>query len=192
MAQETSMDHQLDFSLAFQTLSDQDMENTYSYLPMVGVGYSFIIAPELRTFLGLRYGWKSGDPYHDVPGFEGTQDISVKTVPFLIGLKFNLARSTRVRAQLGLALMLAYTWEQTPPRVDYNGNLDDSASSDILGGYMFTFAPEWILSPTGNAIGLELGFGGTQGRLDNDTSSHEIDLTGFSARIYYVLGLGGN
>lgn len=192
LAQETSLSPQLDFSVAFQTLSDQDMDSTYSYLPMLGVGYSFLIAPELRTYLGLRYGWKSGDPYYNVPGFDDGQNITVKTIPFLIGLKLNVARSTRVKVQLGLALVLAYTREQTPPRVDYSGNLDDSASSDILGGYMFTFAPEWLLGQGRNSIGLEIGFGGTQGRIDNDTGSHEIDLTGFSGRLYYILGLGGN
>lgn len=193
LAQEQTVDGlggELDFSLAFQTLNDQDMDETYAYLPQLGVGFSFLIAPELRTYLGLRYGWKSGDPYYGLPGFDGGQEISVKTVPFLVGLKFNLAQSTRVRVQLGVALMLAYVREQTPPRIDYSGNLDDSAASNVLGGYQVSFAPEWLLGGGRNAVGLEIGYGGTQGTLNSDTHSHGIDLTGFSGRLYYVLSLG--
>lgn len=194
LAQEKAVDGlggELDFSLAFQTLTDRDMDETYSYLPQLGVGYSFLVAPELRTYLGLRYGWKSGDPYHGLPGFDGGQEISVKTVPFLIGLKVNLAQSSRVRLQLGLAFMLAYVREQTPPQIDYNGQLDDSAASNVLGGYLVSFAPEWWIGGGRNALGLEIAYGGTQGTLNSDTHSHSIDLTGFSGRVYYILGLGG-
>lgn len=185
-----SIDGEADFSFAYQHLTGQDMEETYSNLPYFGAGFSFLIAPELRTYLGLRYGWKSGDPYHDIPGFENGQNITVKTLPFLIGLKLNLARSTRVRFQLGLALMLSYTWEKVTPQIDPYGGLDDATASNVLAGYMATFGPEWYLGNGPNAIGLEFGYGGTKGTLSTDSNQHSIDLTGFSGRIYYILGLG--
>lgn len=183
---------EFDFSLSYLNFADQDMDATYSYLPMLGAGISFRIAPELRTFLALRYGKKSGDPYHDLPGFDSGPDITVKTLPFLLGLKYNLARSSRIRVQVGYALMLAYTREAGITQVGYNNTLDDSAASEILTGYLMTFAPEWIVGSGSQAVGLEMSYGGTKGTLHSDYDSHDIDLTGFSGRLYYLFNLGGS
>jgi hypothetical protein len=182
---------ELDLSLGYHHFTDEDMDGTYSYLPMVGAGVSFLVAPQVRTFVGFRYGKKSGDPYHDLPGFENGPDITVKSLPILIGMKVNLASSSRIRLHVGGAMMFAYTREEGIPQLGSANTLDSSPATDILTGFQLTFAPEWILGQGRRSMGVELAYGGTRGTLKGDTHSHDIDLFGFSGRVFYAFKLGG-
>ena len=181
---------ELDLSLSYLHFTEDDMSATYSYLPMVGAGVSFRVASQVRTFFGLGYGKKSGDPYHDLPGFENGPDITVKTIPFLVGMKVNLANSSRMRLHVGAALMLAYTREEGIAQLGSSGGVDSSPASELLTGYQWTFSPEWVLGEGRRVLGFELGYGGTKGTLQGDTHRHDINLFGVSARVFYVFKLG--
>lgn len=185
----TTLDAEWDFSLTTVDFSDRDLEATYGSLTGAAIGASFLVAPQVRTFLSVGYGKKSGDPYYGLPGFAGGPEITLKTVPFLLGLKCDLARSTRIRVQAGCALMLAYVREGGVPFLDTNGHLNDAPVDNLLTGYRASFAPEWLLGDRLRAVGLEVGYGGVKGTLSNDSQSHDIDLTGLSGRLYLILGL---
>lgn len=184
-----SLEAELELGLTYLEFSDDDLDATYGHLPGVSAGASFLMAPRVRTFFSLGYGQKSGDPFYGLPGFDGGPEITLKTVPFLVGLKFDLASSSRLRVQAGGALMLAYVREEGIAQLDSFGNLDDAPVDNVLSGYQLTFAPEWVLGHRVRAVGLEVGYGGVKGTLSNDSHSHDIDLTGISARMYLVLGL---
>lgn len=188
----TSLDLELDFSFAYYNLIAEDVDETYSHLPMVGAGISLQAAPNLRAFFSVAYGQKSGNPYYDMPDFQTTEEATVKTLPFQVGLKYNLAQSTRVKLYWSLAFLMAWTSEELPGQLDYAGHVGPVTSSDLTTGYVFSFAPEFLLGQSGQSLGAEFGFGGTQGTLDaqNDgTHSHEINLTGFFARAYWSIRL---
>ena len=180
---------ELDFSFTYHHLTNFDLNKTYSFLPQLGVGISFQTTQNLRTFFSLRYGQRSGSPFHDLEGFDSEPEVTIKTVPFHVGMKYNLAQSSRFRVYAGFAFILAWTREEVPPQLDHDGNLDSSPASELTTGYMITFAPEWVLGQGSNSLGLEVGFGGTMGTLYGETHSHEVDLTGYSGRVYFVLGL---
>jgi hypothetical protein len=189
LAQESSLDTELDLSLAFMNFADTDLDQTYGYLPMFGAGLSFTMAPRTRLFLAVGYGHKSGDPYYDSPGFQGDSEASLKTLRSRLGLKFDLAQSSVMKVYAGFAFLVDYARESLPPQVTSGGGLDDSPASGLVPGFLLSFAPEWRLGDSGRSLGLEVGYGGTRGDLQGDSHGHDIDLTGFSGRVYLVLGL---
>jgi hypothetical protein len=106
-------------------------------------------------------------------------------------MKVNLASSSRIRLNVGWAMMLAYTREEGIPQLGHGNILDSSPATDILTGYQLSFAPEWILGEGRRTVGVELAYGGTKGTLKGDAHSHNIDLFGFTGRVFYAFKLGG-
>jgi hypothetical protein len=182
------LDTHLDLSFQYARFTGEDMRNTYQELPMVTVGFSFQAARTSRLFLSLGYGENTGDPFYDTPGISAEDQVTVRYVPLQIGMKFDLARSTRIHVYAGVALEIAWM-EETIPLRDESGAVSDVSSSGINSGYQVTFGPEFVLGQGGQALGLEVGWGGSKGSISTAGHQHNIDMTGYRGRLYLALGL---
>lgn len=178
----------LDLGFQYARFTGEDMGDTYQELPMVTAGVSFQAARTSRFFLSLGYGENTGDPFYDTPGMSGEDQVSVRYVPLQFGMKFDLARSTRIHVYAGLGLEIAWM-EETIPLRDENGDITDVSSSGINSGYQITFGPEFVLGQGGQALGLEVGWGGSKGSISAAGHEHNIDMTGYRGRLYLALAL---
>mgnify|MGYP003474899328 CR=1 FL=1 len=52
--------------------------------------------------------------------------------------------------------------------------------------------PEWRTRDERRAVGIEFGLGGCGADLGPGQGSHDVDLTGFHARAYVTMRLGGD
>ena len=182
------LDTHLDLSFQYARFTGEDMRDTYQELPMVTAGVSFQTTRTSRLFLSLGYGENTGDPFYDTPGMTAEDPVKVRYVPLQIGMKFDLARSTRIHVYTGLALEIAWM-EETIPLRDESGEVSDVSSSGINSGYQITFGPEFVLGQGGQAVGLEVGWGGSKGTITAANHYHDIDMTGYRGRLYLALGL---
>lgn len=182
------LDTMIELSVQYTRFTGEDMNQTYGGIPLVGAGLSFRTSTYSRLFILGGYGETTGDPFHDTLGMDGTDQIKIRYVPFQLGMKLDLARSSKVHVYAGLSLEGAWT-EETVPMVDENGEVKDTASSGTNFGYGWTFGPEFILGQGGQALGLEVGWGGSKGSVTSEGHSHDVDMTGYRGRLYFALPL---
>jgi len=178
----------LDFGIMYTHFSGDDMSGTYGGIPQLSTGLSWAMGDRSRFFMSIGYGRKSGDPYWDIEHFETDQDITVQTMPFLIGLKFNASSRKDFRLYFGAAAQLTYAWETIPTGMS-DGEFTSSTPSGLLTGYYLFVGPEFSLGNGTDAIGLEIGIGGSKGEVSGDGNSHDVDLTGYHIRAFYTLGM---
>lgn len=183
-----NLDTHLDLAFQYARFTGEDMSNTYQDLPMVTAGVSFQATRNSRLFLSLGYGENTGDPFYDTPGMATEDLVSVRYVPLQVGMKIDLARSTRIHVYTGFALEIAWM-EETVPLRDENGDVADVSSSGVNSGYQLTFGPEFVLGQGGQALGLEVGWGGSKGSISSAGHEHDIDMTGYRGRLYLALAL---
>jgi len=182
------LDSQLDLSVQYARFTGEDMRDTYNGLPMIAAGFSFQTTRTSRLFISLGYGENTGDPYYDTPGISAADHIKVRYVPLQLGMKFDLARSTRIHVFAGAAFEIAWM-EETVPLLDDFGRVLNLSSSGINSGYQLVFGPQFVLGQGGQAVGLEVGWGGSKGTISTRGHHHDIDLTGYRGRLYLALGL---
>ncbi len=180
----TALDLELDFGVTYTWFTGQDMENTYTGQPQLSLGISMALAPEVRTFLALRYGSVSGDPFYDQALISAPDAVTLRSAPLLIGLKVNASQNTQLRYWFCAAWMLAWVQEKNNP--------EEWSATGHTHGFLLSMGPEFILS-NGHSFGLDLGWGGTRGTLGGGPdTSHEVDLVGYQGRLYYALPLKGD
>ena len=182
------LDTQLDLSAQYTRFTGEDMRDSYGGLPMVGVGFSFRATRNSRVFVSIGYGENTGDPFYSTPGIAAEDHIKVRYVPVQWGMKVDLARSTRIHVYAGIAVELAWV-EETIPQLDDQGTAANLPSSGINSGYYLTFGPELVLGKSGHSVGLEIGWGGSKGTITTNGHAHQIDMTGYRARLFLALAL---
>jgi hypothetical protein len=182
------LEAQLDISARYTRFTGQDMNKTYGGVPAVTVGGTFRISRFWRLFLSGGYGQATGDPYHGTPGIIAEDSIEVRYAPFNLGLKYDLARSAKVRVYFGLGFEFAWM-EETIPLQGENGEVTDISSSGVNKGFTWSFGPEFVVGSAGQALGLELGGGGSKGTVTSEGHSHDVDVTGYRGRVYFVFPL---
>ena len=183
-----TLDTNLDLSGQYTSFTGEDMSDSYGGLPVIAVGFSFQTSSKVRTFLSLGYGENTGDPYYSLPGFSAEDNIKVRYVPLQLGMKVDLAQSRRIRVFAGAALEIAWM-EETIPFLDDSGSVVNKSASGINSGFILTFGPEIVLGQGGQAVGLEIGWGGSKGTVSTEGHKHDIDLTGYRGRLYLALNL---
>ncbi len=182
------LDTKLDLSAQYTSFTGEDMRDSYGGLPGIAVAFSFQTSSKTRTFLSLGYGENTGDPYYSLTGFSAADNIKVRFVPLQIGMKVDLAQSRRIHVYAGAALEIAWM-EETIPFLDDFGSVVNLSASGINSGFNLTFGPEIVLGQGGQAVGLEIGWGGSKGTISAEGHKHDIDLTGYRGRLYLALGL---
>ena len=183
-----SLDTELDLSAQYTRFTGEDMRDSYGGLPVIAVGFSFQTSRKVRTFLSLGYGENTGDPFYGIPGFSDADNIKVRSVPMQLGMKVDLAQNRRIHVYAGAALEIAWM-EETIHFLDDFGSVVNRSSSGINSGFHLTFGPEIVLGQGGQAVGLEVGWGGSKGTISTEGHKHNIDLTGYQGRLYFALGL---
>lgn len=178
----------LDLSANYTHFTGEDMDQTYGGIPQVSLGLTFRFSRFWWFHLSGGYGETSGDPYHGTSGIITQDQVEVRYIPFLLGIKYNMARSSKVRVYVGFGLEFAWT-EETVPLQDETGAVVPTSSSGLNNGYFWNFGPEFILGQGGQALGLEVGWGGSKGAITSEGHSHDIDMTGFRGRIYFAIPL---
>ncbi len=184
----TELNTTLDFSFMYTHLRGQDMAGSYGGVPQIGAGISFAFSQRNRFFMSLGYGHQSGDPYWDVDGFSNDGSITVQTIPLLLGLKTNASSRKTFRLYFGMAVQLTHVTEKISTG-ELNGDAQTISPSGLTTGYYLFFGPEFPLGKGTDALGMEFGIGGTKGSLNSGSYSHNIDLTGYSMRVYYNFGI---
>jgi len=179
---------QLDFGLGYNILTGEGIKDTYVGLTQVGVGISFLVTHQIRTYFRLDYAFASADPYEDVPGFDIAEETTLKCVPMTFGMKFNMSQNQKLRLYIGMGLQVAWLQEEIID-ISYDGNVNIKEASGFDFGYVGTFGPELVLGKNKNLLGLEFGIGGTRGDVSYDSFSYHIDTTGFKTRLYYAINL---
>lgn len=182
------LDTQIDLSAQYTRFTGEDMRDSYGGLPMAGVGFSFRATRNSRVFVSFGYGENTGDPFYGTPGMAAEDHIKVRYFPVQWGMKVDLARSTRIHVYTGLAVELAWV-EETIPLLDDHGTVANLSSSGLISGYQLTFGPELVLGQSGHSLGLEVGWGGSKGTITSEGHSHDIDMTGYRARLFLALAL---
>ncbi len=183
-----SLNAELDLGLGYCLLTGEGIKDNYTGMGQAGVGISFLFSHKVRTFLRLDYTTASGDPFENIPGFDSSNEMKIKSVPMTFGFRFNISQNQKMRVQIGLGIQIAWQQEETL-RVLNSNEIGTSKASAFNGGFVGTFGPEFYLGDSGNLLGLEFGFGGAKGSINGDDYSHDIDLTGFTTRVYYILAL---
>jgi len=173
-----------EFALGAQSLSEDDLDATYGLLPSLGAGVSWRLLGHTRLVLAARYAVSRGDPYYDTPDFRDGEAARLRAVPVTLGLRGNLNPGHRLRFHLGCALQVAWLEEELPVA----GGTGRFTGYGI--GPLVTAGPEWRACDERRAVGLELAYGGRGGGVDRGAATHDVDLTGFHARIYYAFRPG--
>lgn len=178
----------LDVSALYTRFTGDGMNSEYGGLPAVSAGLTFQFSRYSYFWMSLGYGASRGNSLAGITGFSGPDDLTVRAVPFQLGLKFDGAHSERVRFYLGAALEFAWM-QETLPALAAGGHVEDRTASEINTGFALVCGPEFLLGDGDRAFGLEIGWGGAKGSVRGDDSSHDVDLTGVRGRIYYALAL---
>lgn len=182
------LDSQLDLSFQYARFTGEDMRDTYHGLPMFVAGFSFQATRTSRLFISFGYGENTGDPFYDSLGFTAEDQVQVRYAPLQLGMKVDLANSTRIHVYAGFAFEIAWMEETVPLRDDY-GVVAPVSSSGINSGYQLVFGPQFVLGQGGQAVGLEVGWGGSKGTVSGQGHHHDVDMTGYRGRLYFALGL---
>jgi len=177
---------EVDLGLGYCILNGEGIKDIYSGVPQAGIGFSFLVTPEVRTYFRVDYAIASGNPYENIIGFEAPRETTIKSVPLTFGLKYNLSQNQKLRLQLGLGMQAAWQQEEIMDTLA-DDNTDLRKVSDYNFGFTATFAPELVLG--NNILGFEFGYGGAKGDIKDKEHSHNIDLTGFTTKLYFALGL---
>ncbi len=188
LAEETGpprgFDTELEFGPGAQSLDNDDLDRTYGLLPSFGLGVSWLLVAQTRLVFGVRYARSGGDPYYDMPDFRSDDGATLRAVPVTLGVRGNLNPHSRLRYHLGCALQVAWLQETVP----VDGGLNRFTGYGV--GALLTSGPEWRSRDGRRALGLELAWGGRGGHIDHGADSHDVDLTGIHARLYYVIRPG--
>jgi hypothetical protein len=178
----------LDLGAGYTRFTGQDMNKTYDGIPRISVGANFRISRFWWLYSAIGFGQTTGDPFHGTPGIAAVDYTEIRYAPFNLGLKYNLARSTRVRVYIGLGFEFAWM-EETIPLLSENGEVTDISSTGLNKGFTWSFGPEFVVGGAGQALGVEIGGGGSKGAVSSENHSHDVDMTGYRGRAYFVFPL---
>ena len=179
---------ELMFSVVGTKFDNDDLELTYGYQPAIGFGASFSVGRTGSLFVSVHYGRQTGKPYYDITGFDNVESNVLQTIPFAWGLRANLTPSSRVRVLAGVGAQLTYVREKSV--AEFQGrSLGTTTSTGLIMGYKFAFGPELRSRDLSWALGLEMGLSVGYGEVTSGSAIHDIDLTGFTTRLYYTFML---
>jgi hypothetical protein len=177
----------LGIGLQYNHFRSQDENGTYGGIPLLTATLDFALSTRATGFLSVGYGQTSGDPYFDQPGFIGSGDENELTVlPMELGFKTDFSRNSRLHFYLGAALEMAWVRETYPTGVS-NQDYDENDPSGLLFGFNLFMGPEFKLGEGGHHLGLQVGYAGMKGDINN--SYHSIDMSGARVRAYWALSL---
>lgn len=169
-------------------LADDDLDRTYGSVLTYGVRLALTTPNYLRLTLEALYGRKTGNPFYDTPDFVADRPVQLQMVPIRFGIDINFTRHDHYRFYAGPAIQLAWMREEVPS----NGDLGSGETDTYTGwgfGWLLRVAPELRLGGTRHAVGLELAWGGSSGKLARQYSRHYMDISGFNLEAYYTLRL---
>jgi len=170
----------------YAIFSEQDMYDTYIGMPQVGLEASVGIDADARFVIGIGYGSTAGDPFYDVPEFEGSDDVRLRAAPLSVGVKLNASRNPRYRLYWGMFVLATWMQEKVPALDAIHG--DPYRTYDGWGmGYLTTIAPEWRSRDQRRAVGLTLQWGGSRADIGRGYDDHPVNLVGLGARIHYTI-----
>ena len=176
------LDVEIGPSLGYHLFSDSDLRSTYQGLFVFGFEGSVGIGERTRFLLSAGYGRSTGNPYYDLPVFEGESTNELELFPVQAGLRANISQHPRLRVYLGAALVVAWARESVPEEI-VGGALRTREFEGIGQGTRFTLSPEWRSASGGHSAGLELGFSFLHADLDAAGRRHGADLGDISLRL---------
>jgi len=183
------LDVRLEVMADARSLDDREMDATYGIVPGAGLGVSIATSRDSWFLLRLRYLTSSGNPYHDIAGYESGREARLAAVPLTMGFRANLARHPRFRFNIGTAFSIAWIRERLPdPLLPEH----DSVYSGHGSGLSFWAGPEILFAHGRRSVAMELGWGGFSARLDGHAASPDTDLTGLNARVLFSFALQGD
>lgn len=175
--------------LQYLALTENDMNDTYGSLPVLGARLSLQVAPDVRFMLGAGYGRAGGDPYSDRPDFEGDDEATLHVVPMQMAVRFAVTPEAPLRLTLGFVLEFTWVRETLPPALVYeSGSADDDTKSGLTRGVGATFGAEWRPWTSAAAIGLEAVATGNSGDI-GQSPDRQVNLSGAGAHLYFTTGL---
>lgn len=179
----------LEAGLQYLVFSEDDMNDTYGGLPLLAVRLSMQTGRNVRVVLGTGYGRAGGDPDDDQADFQGDDEATLHVIPFQMGLRINPTPEARLRLNLGFVLEMTWVRETLPASLYRQGGLERTVThSGWTRGIGATFGPEWRLSGSAAAFGLEAVVTGNSGDIGHDPD-HQVNLSGMGARLYFTTGL---
>ena len=137
-------------------------------------------------FMLAQYGQKAGNPYYDTPDFEGYEAVHLRVVPVQMGFRWDLIRGKRFKFNFGLAFETVWAEEEIPA-LSETELANTRTSNGWSHGFQITLGPEWRFRDGVHALGLDIGYGESGGDLGKGRSKHDLNLTGYNARIYYAI-----
>ncbi len=177
-----SLDPLVEILGGVQTFMDEDLADTYSVLPSIGAGMSWRLGASSRVRVTAAYAQADGDPYYATPEFDGPSS-RVRVVPVTVGVSTDLNPRGSLHLDVGCAFQTAWMEEHVPLADGF------AYASGVLFGLDFTGGHRWSLDRGRKSVSLELGWGGTGGRVRAHGDHYDADLRGFHARIVYAFRL---
>jgi hypothetical protein len=158
---------------------DEELRESYGLVPGAELGVTVAISRYGSFFANLGYFRSEGDPYFDLDGLSDEEGLLLQTVPLTVGFMLNASQNPHFRLNFGGGLGPNYVRERVP------GLEEDLTADGLVLGWRYFVRPEFNLGR--GALGLELGVGGSKGRLRGEGHGHDIDLWAFQPRIVYTL-----
>ena len=184
------VDFRLEASFSGFVLTDDDMSDAYSSIPLVRAGLTMDLGPEVQFLISAGYGARTADMEIGDPTFEGESELKLKLIPFQMGFRLNTTRLETFRINLGAFLQAVWMKETAPYFQDYP-YFDAGISGETGWGkqIQISLGPEWRFADQKWVIGAEAMAAGGGGNV-GDLHERDISLEGFSGRVYCSLKLG--
>jgi hypothetical protein len=189
--QDTRIGHpipELSLLLGWNQFTTDDIDDTYGGLLSCGLRFCWTTSDRSEFFLAAQYGAVSGDPYYDVPTFEGFEAAHLRALPLQMGVRWNTTEQTRIRVYFGLAIEAVWAEEETPA-ISESRRDNMQADSGWVYGFRISLGPEWRSRDENRAVGLEIGYDECGGDIGKGRHRHDLNLSAFGARAYYAIQL---
>lgn len=173
-------------SFGFRSLVDDDMQDTYGMLPVLGLRWTTPLSDASEFFLGTGYGWDTGDPYYGETDFMTADRARLRTVPIEIGARI----TDRVRPRRGfyLGAALEYVWirEEAPTGNALEGGASGWQQFSGWGwGGRLLAGPEWQIAGGRYTIGGEVSLGLRSLIIRRGHERRRVDLSGLATQMHF-------
>ena len=166
-------------------LNEQVMSETYGSVATPGLMIVTDVSDDTRFVLGAGRGTSRGNPFHDVTGYEGSDEVELTTIPLRIGLQTDLSPHPRLHLLCGLSAEMVWMRERLPAAAVAGSR--DHVDFDGWGeGLRFGFGPEWRSADARRVIGFTMEWGASGGEVFGDGRRHEVNLTGTGLQFHML------
>ncbi|MBU8871288.1 MAG: hypothetical protein KOO60_10540 [Gemmatimonadales bacterium] len=180
----------LETSVSGFVFTNDGMSDAYSSILLHRTGLTMDISQSTQFLISAGYGRKTKSMEINDPTFEMDQDLKLKLVPIQLGFRYNTSRLNSFRINLG-AFVQAIWMKESVPYFQTYPFFDAGIDTDTCWGQqvLISLGPEWRFPDHKWVVGVEGMLSANGGDFDG-SNQRELDMSGFSGRLYFSYELG--